>query len=81
MDTLLHNIISKYSDNKCLWDTYCIDYRKITKELQLWIVTIGYDSRRIEFKWFVILKYLQYNIEYKIEYYIEYKLYYNIYFK
>ena len=31
MDTLLHNIISKYRDNKCLWDKYSIDYRKITK--------------------------------------------------
>ena len=26
----------------------------------------GYYSRRIEFKWFVIFKYLQYNIEYKL---------------
>ena len=38
MDTLLHNIISKYRDNKYVWDTYSIDYRKITKELQLWIL-------------------------------------------
>ena len=38
MDTLLPNIISKYRDNKCLWDTYSIDYRKITKQLQLWIL-------------------------------------------
>ena len=31
MYTLFHNIISKYRDNKCLWDTYSIDYRKKTK--------------------------------------------------
>ena len=35
---IIHNIISKYRDNKCLWDTYSIEYRKITKELQLWIL-------------------------------------------
>ena len=68
-ETLLHNIISKYIDNKCLWDTYSIDYRKIKQKN----CSYGYDSRRIEFKWFVILKYLQYNIEYI--------LYYNLYFK
>ena len=31
MDTLLHNIISKYRDNKCLWNKYSIDYRKKNK--------------------------------------------------
>ena len=50
-----------------------VDYRKKKQKNG----SYGYDSRRIEFKWFVILKYLQY----KIEYYIEYILYYNIYFK
>ena len=78
MDTLLHNIITKCRDNKCLWDTYSIDYhKKRTAAMD----TITCSCRRIEFKWFVILKYLQYNIEYKIEYYIEYILYYNLYFK
>ena len=77
MDTLLHNIISKYRDNTCLWDTYSIDIVKKKQKNG----SYGYNSRRIEFKWFVILKYLHYNIKYKIEYYIEYILYYNIYFK
>ena len=32
MDKLLHNIISKYSDNKCLWDTYMYTLLTIVKK-------------------------------------------------